>query len=119
MEYHLRINDVDFTPYVAQRGMEWEDIVRKSRAVTVLNGASYRAEIVKRRGMVQLVSLPDRVWSRLRAALAQRPARVEYREANGEDIVKTFYVEGLREPIRTVEGGNTFYSGISFQLEEK
>ena len=119
MQFTMKINGVDFTPYLRANGVRFEEITRASRAVTVLNGTSYRAEITKLRAPVDLLEMRDGVWDRLRAALQTRPAEVEFTRADGTTSVKEFYVMGLREPVRSVKGGNTYYRNVSFTLEEK
>lgn len=119
MQFYLKINGVDFSPYIAGGGVTIDQVVRKSRRVTVLNGMDYRAEIKKVRIAAQLVTVPDSVWERLRAALETRTVEAEYTNAGGENVRKTFYAVNLREPVREVKGGNTYYRGITFTLEEK
>ena len=119
MQFSIRINGVDFTPYIQANGVSWEETTRVSRAVTTLNGTSYRAQISKQRASVNLTELRDRVWDCMREALQTRPATVEYTRPDGSAAVKIFYIVGLREPVRTVKGGNTYYRNIAFTLEEK
>lgn len=119
MQFYLKINGVDFSPYVAGGGVTVEQVVRKSRRVTVLSGTDYRAEIHKVRVAVQLLTVADGTWKRLRTALEGRTVEAEYTGAGGESVAKTFYPMNLREPVREVKGGNTYYRGITFTLEEK
>lgn len=119
MQFYFKINGVDFTPYIVRSGLTMEQVVRKSRRVTVLNGTDYRAEISKIRGAVQLMTVTDEVWEHLRAAITSNPVNVEYTDAGGNAVVKLFYVLGMREPVREVRGGRTYYRGITFTMEEK
>lgn len=119
MQFSIKINGVDFAPYIRADGVRFEETTRTSRAVTVLNGTSYRAEITKLRATVDLVEMRDSAWDNLRAALQQRPATVEFTKPDGTTAAKQFYVIGLREPVRNVKGGNTYFRNVSFNLEEK
>lgn len=119
MQFAIKINGVDFTPYISSGGIVWEETTRVSRAVTTLNGTSYLAQINKIRCTVNLTELRDEIWNGLREALQIRPALVDYNKPDGTKSVKEFYVIAMREPVRTVKGGNTFYRNIAFSLEEK
>ena len=66
---------------------------------------------------VQLVELRDNTLATLTAALSS-PATVLFTDNQGNDLSRTMYVTGPTEPAKTVRGGNTYYSGVSFTLEE-
>lgn len=115
----LIINGVDFGPYLRSEGLTQTEITRRGRSVVTLDGTEYRNEIVKRSIAVSLVELRDKTWYRLASALNTRPASVRYIDDRYGDNTRLFYVSGLTSAAKTVRGGNTYFSGIAFQLEEK
>lgn len=118
MEVKVIINNVDFSPWIVEDGLNFSDIYRQSRDVTVLNGTLFRAQVKKLKIGISLVELRDNTLFTLEAALTS-PATVQYSLTNGQTVTKTFYVSGYSRGVKTVKGGNTYYSGVSFELEEK
>ena len=119
MEAILIINNVDFTPYLRSGGLQQTEVSRQSRSVVDLNGTAYRSEIIKRGISVGLVELRDTTWYRLVDALQDRPAAVRYIDDRLGDCVKWFYVSGPTATAKTVRGGHTYFTGGTFELEEK
>lgn len=117
MQIKLTINGVDFAPWVAENGLTRSPLVRQSRSIVVLNGTEYRTDVRKHSLEVQLVELRDNTLATLTAALSS-PATVLFTDNQGNDLSRTMYVTGPTEPAKTVRGGNTYYSGVSFTLEE-
>ena len=117
MQIKLTINGVDFAPWVAENGLTRSPLVRQGRSIVVLNGTEYRTDVRKHSLEVQLVELRDNTLSTLTAALSS-PATVLFTDNQGNDLSRTMYVTGPTEPAKTVRGGNTYYSGVSFTLEE-
>ncbi len=115
----LIINNVDFSPYLRSEGLVQTEITRQGREVVDLNGTSYRAGIIKRGISAELVEVRDEVWYRLIGALRERPVQVRYIDDRLGDVTKTFYVTGPSGAAKTVRGGHTWFSGGSFELEEK
>ena len=115
----LIINGIDFSPYLSAEGLIQTEIVRQGREVVDLNGTSYRSEIIKRGISAELIDLRDDVWYKLTAALRERPAQVRYIDDRLGEVVKTFYVSVPTAAAKTVRGGHTWFSGGSFELEEK
>lgn len=118
MEVKLIINGVDFTPHLKQSGLQQYEIYRQQVEVIARDGTKYRTQTIKRGIQAQLMERRDEVWYRLRGALMQRPATVEYiDEAEGE-MVKKFYIENPTASARIVRGGVTYFDGISLTMEE-
>ena len=115
----LIINGIDFGPDLRSEGLIQTEITRQGRAVVDLNGTSYRAGIIKRGISAELVEVRDEVWYRLAAALRERPVQVRYIHDRLGEVVKTFYVSGPSAAARTVRGRHTWFSNVSFELEEK
>lgn len=115
----LMINGIDFSPYLRAEGLVQTEITRQGREIVDLNGTSYRAGIVKRGISAELIDLRDDVWYKLTAALQDRPAVVRYIDDRLGECVKWFYVVGPSAAAKTVRGGHTYFTGGSFELEEK
>lgn len=118
MEAKIIINNTDFSPWIVEDGLEFSDIYRQSRDVTVLNGTLFRAQVKKLEIGISLVELRDSTLALLETALTS-PATVQYSLTNGQTVTKTFYVSGYSRGVKTVKGGNSYYSGVKFDLEEK
>ena len=119
MEAKLVINGVDFAPWCKSGGIQQQYASRRSREVVATDGTVYRKEIRKRHLTVSLVEMRDASARRLLAALRTSPASVTYTDAEYGDLVKQFLISSPKETAKTVTGGNTYWSGISFTMEEK
>lgn len=116
----LVINDTDFTQYLKEEGLQLSEEVRQSSEVVSLTGVLYRSEIVKKSIKVDLVELRDTTWRKLLNALWHRPATVKYTDdAYGSDKTISCWISSPTATAKTVRGGITYYSGISFTLTER
>lgn len=115
----LTINGTDFTQWLAEEGLTIGEEVRQSSEVVALSGVLYRAEIVKRSISVSLVELRDVTWRKLLDALQDRPAKVTYTDDLQGEKTALFWVSSPEATAKTVRGGITYYSGISFELTER
>ena len=52
-------------------------------------------------------------------ALRDRPVQARYIDDRMGEAVKTFYVAGPTAAAQAVRGGHTYFTGGSFELEEK
>lgn len=118
MELAVTINEVDFTPWLAEDGVTFSPIVRQGRDVVLMNGVLSRKQVTKRGLNLQLVTLRDVTLERLREA-ATGLCTVTITGAVPADIPRYYYVSGFGYTAKTVRGGNTYYSGVSFDLEER
>lgn len=119
MEAKLIINGVDFAPWCRAEGVQQDYVVRRSRQVVATDGTLYEKAIKKRHITVSLVELRDATARRLSAALAASPGQVTYTDAEHGDLVKTFIISEPKETAKTVTGGNTYWNGFTFSLEEQ
>lgn len=119
MRATLIINGMDFSPYLRSGGLQQTEIVRRGRSVVALDGTEYRSEIVKRGLSVGLIDMKDTQWRRMLEALASRPVQARYMDDRMGDVTKAFYVTGPTAAAKTVRGGHTYFTGGSFELEEK
>lgn len=118
MEAKLIINSVDFSPWVAENGIKYGEVYRNSRSVVTLDGTLYQTQVTKHSLDVALVELRDGTMAALKAAMTS-PASVQFTTPAGESLTRTCYLTGQTEGAKTVRGGNTYYSGVSFTVEEK
>lgn len=118
MEGKWIINGFDISPYLAEGGVGYGANVRQGRDIVALSGTLHRKEVRKRVISFQLVTMSARAFSALQEALS-RQGTMEYPEKNGSHTVKTFYFSEPQYATKTVRGGNTFYSGINFEAEER
>ena len=125
MEAKLVINGVDFAPWCKSGGIQQQYAIRRSREVVATDGTVYRKEIKKRQLTVSLVEMRDATADGntmppvLLAALRASPGRVTYTDAEYGEQLKLFLISSPQETAKTVTGGNTYWSGISFTMEEK
>ncbi len=118
MQIKMNINGVDFARWAVEGGITQTPIYRQSRSVTVLNGTLYKAEVEKRGIIIQLVELRDSTMKTLLNALTPL-STVEYTDNKFGDRTAKFYVTVSNTSAKKVIGGNTYYNGISIELEEK
>lgn len=118
MEAKLTINGVDFIPYCKEDGIQQKSAIRRSRSVTATDGTLYEKKITKRHLTVNLVRIRDSTLMRLAAAL-KSPATVTYTDMQYGDLTKVFLASAPQATEKTVQGGNTYFSGVSFTLEER
>lgn len=118
MEAKLIINGVDFAPWCKSGGIQQQYTIRRSRSVVATDGTEYEKSIKKRHITVSLVELRDSTWLTLAAALRTNPAAVTYTDADFGELVKTFKLSSPQGTAKTVTGGNTYWSGINFTMEE-
>lgn len=118
MQFKLIINGVDFSPYIAEGGISSKVIVRQSRDIVTMDGTLHRAQVKKPGWSVQLITLRDVTLQRLTAALSS-PAAVEITDCTGDMTARDYYVSGPQYTAKTVRGGNTYYTGVSFELEAR
>ena len=118
MQVRLNVNGVEFTPWLAENGYVLTPLIRQSRSVVVRNGTEYRAEIHKHQLDATLVEVRDGTLATLSAALDKSPATVLFTDDHQQLLTRTMYVTGPTATAKTVRGGNTYFSGVTFTFEE-
>lgn len=119
MQYELTINGTDFSPWLEEEGITQTEEVRQNSEIIALNGVLWRTEIVKVTLSVSLVELRDETWKKLLDALQDRPVTVTYTDNLQGRKTARFWPSAPSATARTVRGGITFYSGVSFELTER
>lgn len=118
MEAKLIINGVDFAPWCKSGGIQQQYAIRRSRQVVATDGTLYAKEIKKRHISVSLMKLRDTPLLKLSQALKTSPATVTYTDAEYGTLTRTFRISSPQATASSVNGGNTYWSGVSFTLEE-
>lgn len=118
MQTTLKINGVDFTPYIMEGGMTQSPVLRQSRTVETIGGTLFKSEVEKRVIYVQLVEVRDSTLSRLMSGVTNL-STVEYDDIMGTRRTACFYVSVTSAVAKKVIGGNTYYNGVMLQMEEK
>ena len=119
MRAKLIVNDLDLSSVIREGGLQQSEEVRLSRSVTTLDGTLHQVETVKRNISVSLVGLRDDGYRKVMNALKTRPATVTYVDDSLGERTALFYVESPGATAKTVWGGHTWYSDISFSLKER
>ena len=65
-----------------------------------------------------ITEVRDVTLAAMTAALAVSPAAVTFTGRNGTEQTRRFYVTGPEAAEKTVRGGITYWSGVTFTLEE-
>lgn len=118
MQAKLSTGDRDLAPYIAEGGISYREVVRQSRSIVTLDGTEHRARIVKQGLSITLVEMREATLQRLLEGVAS-PANWTYSDQYGTIHTRSFYMTGPSCSARTVRGGNTYLSGVSFELEER
>lgn len=121
MRIPLTINGVDFTSWIAEDGLSFSTIERIRKSITVLSGTEYRATIEKTKIDVNLLDLPDKEFAKaINALKINYPAIVTYGDKDNRIRSSIrFYASSPTAKAKKVVGNTTYWSGISFTLEEK
>lgn len=119
MQLQLNINGVDFSHWLLEDGISFGQTTRQTVEVVTMNGTLYRNAINKNTISVSLVELRDSTLAMLKTALYTNPCAVQATDADGTTMSGQYYVSDLSYSAKTVIGGNTYYSGTSFDLEEQ
>lgn len=121
MRVVLTINEVDFTPWIAENGLKYSPVERTKRSVITLDGTEHRKTIEKRQIDVTLLDMPDEELIQVEAALSYaNPALVDYTDKNG--VLYTgvqFYTTNPLAETKKVIGNTTYWENISFSMEQK
>lgn len=118
MQVFMEINGLDITGDIREDGITQSEFTRASREVVTLSGYSERSDVRKRAISVRLLERRDSRWYEICAALRTRPVTVRYIDDTTGNATKQFYVTSLSASAKRVMGGNTYFSGGSFTLEE-
>lgn len=118
MEGKWIVNGFDLSTFLMEGGVSYGANIRQGRDIVVLSGTLHRKEVRKRTLSFQLVTLRDSTWAKLQDALSQQ-GTLDYPEKDGLQTQKTFYFSEPQYTAKTVRGGNTYYSGVSFEAEER
>ena len=118
MQAKIVVNGTDFSPWIKEDGISFSPVFRNSREVVTLAGHLHRAETEKTAISVELLEVRDRTLFALMDAVKPLSS-VEYTTRTGQTVVRQCYVRVASIGVKRVVGGNTYYTGVSLELEEK
>ena len=120
MQMKLVVNGVDHSLWLAENGLVRSPLVRQSRSIITLGGTEWRTEIRKHQLQATYVRLRDSTLAKLTTSLtAANPATVLFTDDDGNNLTRTMYWSGPTATAQKVEGGNTYYTGVSVTFEER
>ena len=119
MKAKLIIGDLDISGAIAEGGLVQGEVERRARSIEALDGALYKASIVKRTLTVTLVTIRDDSWTKILKALKDRPVSISYVDDEKGDRTALFWVSNPSAAAKKVYGGHTWVTGATFSLEEK
>lgn len=121
MRTQLIVNGFDMGPYIKSEGLTISPIERIRKSVVVLDGTDHRTIIEKVKIDIELLDMPDNELTLVVNAIAlHSPAIVTYTDKNGRTYSSVpFYATTPTVKAKRVLGNSTYWSGISFALEEK
>ncbi len=117
MQIKVNINGTDFARWAKEGGITQFPILRQSRSVTVLNGTLYRHDVEKRGISIGLVEMRDQTLQTLLSEITPL-STVEYTDKQSGNRTANFYVTVTGATAKKVVGGNTYYTGVTIELEE-
>lgn len=117
MLYRQTINGVDFAPWIKEGGVQQTDLIRNQRSVVTMDGVLHTGGVVKRQITTQLLELRDVTAKTLLAALTN-PATVTYTDEARGDVTGTFWITARTGTAYQVAGGITWWSNVSYTMEE-
>lgn len=117
MQAKAIINGYDIGRWAKQEGIQQRPIVRLGRSIVTLDGTLKKTEIIKRGVTISLMEIRDNTLREIVAAISS-PAEFFYTDRVKGDRKAQFYVTMPDSTIKTVRGGNTYWNGITIELEE-
>lgn len=113
------LNGLDVSLWLRENGVAYSEIHRQSRSVITLDGTLEQAAVIKRGLTLDFMTLGDKKLAELEQALETRPVTLIYTEKKRTTATKLFYVTAFDSGVKTVRGGNTYWSGVRLGLEER
>lgn len=121
MRVVLSINDVDFTPWIAENGIRYSSINRLTRSVITLDGTKHQKSVEKNKLDIAMLDIPDEELAQIEEALlCANPALVDYTDKRG--VLYTgvpFYTTAPEATAERVIGSTTYFGNVTFSMEEK
>lgn len=116
----LKINGVDFAPYVAEGGISWQrnDLEASSAGRTTMDGLMHRARIAVKTKL-EITCLPVRgtVARELLRAIYPEYVTVTYQDPQDGLVTRTMYSNNVTATLKQVEkDGVLLWNGLKFPL---
>lgn len=120
MKQYLKLGDFDMSKWVARNGIRFANVERRASSYTTLDGTDHSAAIILRSISVSCVTMSEATAQTIFALLQNKYVQVSYVDpARGVQTGVWFKVSSASIAAKVVEGGRTFYSGLTFSLEER
>lgn len=117
MEAKAIYNGFDLARWAKENGIVQGTVMRATRSVITLDGTLRKVEIPKRSVKIDLVEIRDTTLLQIADAMIPR-GQFEYTDRDKGDRSVQFYAHISSGTTKTVRGGNTYWSGVSIELEE-
>ena len=118
MQVYMITNGLDISALIKKGGIVQSEFTRQKRQITTLDGYAEKSEVVKRRIVVRFMEVRDTKWYEVCMALRTRPVIVQYIDDTVGKTTKVFHISSISATAQTVTGGNTYFTGGTFTLEE-
>ena len=118
MQTQIFINGTDFSPWIKEDGITIVPVFRNSREVATLGGLLFRSEVEKDRITIQLVEMRSQTLFVLLDTVTAISS-LRYTTRTGQTVTRSCYARVNTVGVKRVVGGNTYYSGVEIELEEK
>lgn len=120
MKQYIKLNEVDISKWIARNGIRFSNVERRASSYTTLDGTDRSAAIILRGMTVSCVTMSEATAKTIFSLLQSRYVQVSYVDpAKGERTGVWFKASNASIAAKVVEGGRTFYSGLTFTLEER
>ncbi len=120
MKTYLKIDDFDLSKWILRGGLKFSNIERRASSFVTLDGTDHSAALILRGITVTCGDMSESTCEEIYSRLQNKYVSVSYVDpARGEVEDAYFKVTAASIAAKVVEGNRTFYSGLSFTLEER
>ena len=117
MKTVLTINDLDFLPFLAEDGIQYNQENRLERSVITLNGRLHKKEKRSFSMSVTCLAVTDEALSMMLGALSVSPAQVLFVERETQSIWSgLYYVDGISYTESQMMDHGTVIKELTFTL---
>lgn len=118
----LTINNVSFNDWIKENGIRYSVAERVVKTIVTMDGTKHERKILKDILEVDLFDMPDSELYLVESALSSAsPALVSYTTKSGlsRSSVPFYVTSSISPTAKTVIGNSTYFTGLSFTIEEK
>lgn len=119
MRINLIADGLDLIPFLAEGGIVQIDVERQNVQVTTLDGKLWKRSKRVRGFELSCRTMRDSFFQKISAALAPDQVSLTYTDRDtGTDRTALFYVGERTAGVKQIRGGNTYWQGVRYYLEE-